>query len=81
LFLNQDLNERIKGHGRSCDRKAPLTLSATAWRFTCPRFYFTAAPVKNVKTDMIWVPTLRRQLGMAMYDGSYRVWSICANMQ
>jgi len=27
--------------------RAPWTLSATAWRFTCPRFNFADAPVKK----------------------------------
>ena len=37
--------------------------------FTCSRFNFVEAPVKNVKTDTIWQPTLQRQLG----DHSYLV--------
>jgi len=34
---------------------------------------FEEAPVNNVKTDTIWQPTLRRQLGMTMHSGSYLV--------
>jgi len=43
------------------------TLSATTYLFTCPRFTFAEAPVKNVKTDTSWQPTFKRQLGVNMY--------------
>ena len=43
-----------RGPGRSPDREAPKTLTTTAQRFTCPRFNFAEAPVKNLKTDTIW---------------------------
>jgi len=38
-----------------------------------PRFNFAEAPVNNIKTDTIWQPALRRQLGVTMHGGSYLV--------
>ena len=43
----------------------------TAQHFTCPRFNFAEAPVKNFKTDTIWQPTLQTQLGVTMCSGLY----------
>jgi len=40
-------------------------------RFTCLRLHFAEAPVKDVRTDTIWQPTIQRQLGVTMYGGSY----------
>jgi len=35
-----------------------------------PRFNFAEAPVKIVKTDTIWHPTLQRHLGVTMHGGT-----------
>ena len=43
-----------RGPRRSPDCEAHKTLTTTAQRFTCPRFKFAEAPVKNIKTDTIW---------------------------
>jgi len=59
---------RRRGPGQSRDREAPYT--RLAQRFTCPRFNFAEASVKNIKTDTIWQPTLQRQSGVTVYGGS-----------
>jgi len=65
------MNERPPG--KVVTARPLNALSAIAWCFTCPRFNFAEALVKNVKTDTIWQPTLQRQLGVSMYGGSYVV--------
>jgi len=59
-----------RGPGQSRDREAPKLFSATAQRFTCPRYNFAKAPTENLKTDTIWQPRLQRQLGVTMYGSS-----------
>ena len=42
-----------QGPGQSRDREVPETLNATAQRFTCPRFNFAEAPVRNDTSKLI----------------------------
>ena len=70
-----------RGPGQNRDREAPQTLSATAKRFTCPRFNFAEAPVKNVKTDAILQPALQFRDCWGWPCTADGMCLICPNMQ
>jgi len=53
----------------------PWTLSATAWRFTCPRFNFEKSPVRNVKR--FGSQDFRENWGWPC--AAVRMWLICSN--
>jgi len=64
-----------KGLAQLClvDQWFPTAPKSESMPSTCSRFNFAKAPVKGVKTDTIWQPTLHKRLGVTMYGGSYVV--------
>jgi len=72
LHFQANLFSQCGGRAGLNEREAPgkVVTARPPKRFGATRFKFVEAPVKNVKTDTIWQPTLQRQLGVTMYGGS-----------
>jgi len=72
LKVRTGLNER-EASGKDVTARPRNRSAQTRSVSHAPSFQVAEAPAKNVKTDTIWQPTLRRQLGVTMYDGLHEV--------